>query len=275
MSDHEDFDTEMTDGALKRPSSPSHSDRSSKSQRTKQGDDEQIIDAMEDSSAQPGSTLSAKAPAFVPSAPTTTTMPKIPVKVEANLYKLIEAGLSDTNINARLASTAARHNLKPYQFTPSQLVLARANHAALKAGTMTAGGASSSSSSSATNLGTTTSTGAKEDGMRPVKPIPAKPLSMRAGAKTYLPEQAKVPKTKEERENSRRLIVVLSKVSMRERPGFSTRLLLLIMTVYINVLCSSLCPFRLWSLLTGLFGNIPIEPTESIGCSTEGYVVEL
>jgi hypothetical protein len=91
---------------------------------------------------------------------------------------------------------------------------------------MVGGSGSGSSSSSGTNVGGTTTTttaatmsGVKEEGTRPVKPIPAKPLSMRAGAKTYLPEQAKVPKTKEERENSRRLIVVLSKVGRRASGG--------------------------------------------------------
>ena len=138
--------------------------------------------------------MSAAAPAFVPS----VSAPKIPAKIEANVHKLIAAGLSDATINARLASTAARHGLKPYQFNPSQLALARANFEVMKNGSGKTGEAAQASSSTAET--------------RPVKPIPAKPLSMRAGAKTYLPEQAKVPKTKEERENSRRLIVVLSKV---------------------------------------------------------------
>jgi hypothetical protein len=170
-------------------------------------------DENDDGNAQQaGSTLSATAPAFVPSAPSASA-PKIPAKIEANVHKLIAAGLSDATINARLASTAATHGLRPYQFNKSQLALARANFEALKRGALGAKlgeasaitGAGSSSSSSTTMMGDT----------RPVKPIPAKPLSMRAGAKTYLPEQAKVPKTKEEKENSRRLIVVLSKVGRR------------------------------------------------------------
>ena len=249
VSDHQqDFDTEMTDGGvLKRPSSPSHSDRSSnKSQRTKQD----RVDEMDELSVQPGSTLSAKAPAFVPSTPTTptttttTTMPKIPAKVEANLYKLIEAGLSDTNINARLASTAARHDLKPYQFTSSQLVLARANHAALK----NSGGALPTSSSASSSAFSTTTP--SSEGSRPVKPIPAKPLSMRAGAKTYLPEQAKVPKTKEERENSRRLIVVLSKVSERwtelSRRAFALLIIKVVLVQCFRRALSSHAPRPAW-----------------------------
>jgi hypothetical protein len=173
-------------------------------------------DEETENAQQAGSTLSAAAPAFVPSAPSSASAsaPKIPAKIEANVHKLIAAGLSDATINARLASTAATHGLRPYQFNKSQLALARANFEALKRGALGAklGGnsdetaaAAGSSSSSTTMMGDT----------RPVKPIPAKPLSMRAGAKTYLPEQAKVPKTKEEKENSRRLIVVLSKVGQR------------------------------------------------------------
>lgn len=216
MSDSEAYnsDTEMAPPPVaKRPSSPSTSDRSSKSQRMqtepKQEQQQQQQDENDDGNAQQaGSTLSATAPAFVPSAP---SAPKIPAKIEANVHKLIAAGLSDATINARLASTAATHGLRPYQFNKSQLALARANFEALKRGALgvklagnsdEATAAAGSSSSSTTMMGDT----------RPVKPIPAKPLSMRAGAKTYLPEQAKVPKTKEEKENSRRLIVVLSKV---------------------------------------------------------------
>jgi hypothetical protein len=180
-------------------------------------------DEETENAQQAGSTLSAAAPAFVPSAPSSASAsaPKIPAKIEANVHKLIAAGLSDATINARLASTAATHGLRPYQFNKSQLALARANFEALKRGALgaklgeanattgagagaTIGAGSSSSSSSTTTMMMTDT--------RPVKPIPAKPLSMRAGAKTYLPEQAKVPKTKEEKENSRRLIVVLSKV---------------------------------------------------------------
>lgn len=214
MSDSEayDSDTEMAPPPVaKRPSSPSTSDRSSKSQRMQTEPKQEQQDENDDGNAQQaGSTLSATAPAFVPSAPSASA-PKIPAKIEANVHKLIAAGLSDATINARLASTAATHGLRPYQFNKSQLALARANFEALKRGALgaklneTAAAAGSSSSSSTTMMGDT----------RPVKPIPAKPLSMRAGAKTYLPEQAKVPKTKEEKENSRRLIVVLSKVGRR------------------------------------------------------------
>jgi hypothetical protein len=217
MSDSESHnsDTEMAPPpAAKRPSSPSTSDRSSKSQRMQTEPKQEQQDENDDGNAQQaGSTLSATAPAFVPSAPSASA-PKIPAKIEANVHKLIAAGLSDATINARLASTAATHGLRPYQFNKSQLALARANFEALKRGALGAklGGnsdeataAAGSSSSSTTMMGDT----------RPVKPIPAKPLSMRAGAKTYLPEQAKVPKTKEEKENSRRLIVVLSKVGQR------------------------------------------------------------
>jgi hypothetical protein len=210
MSDSEAYnsDTEMAPPPVaKRPSSPSTSDRSSKSQRMQTEPKQEQQDENDDGNAQQaGSTLSATAPAFVPSAP---SAPKIPAKIEANVHKLIAAGLSDATINARLASTAATHGLRPYQFNKSQLALARANFEALKRGALgvklggkEADAIAGSSSSSTTMMGDT----------RPVKPIPAKPLSMRAGAKTYLPEQAKVPKTKEEKENSRRLIVVLSKV---------------------------------------------------------------
>lgn len=215
MSDSEAYnsDTEMAPPPVaKRPSSPSTSDRSSKSQRMQTEPKQEQQDENDDGNAQQaGSTLSATAPAFVPSAP---SAPKIPAKIEANVHKLIAAGLSDATINARLASTAATHGLRPYQFNKSQLALARANFEALKRGALgvklagnsdEATAAAGSSSSSTTMMGDT----------RPVKPIPAKPLSMRAGAKTYLPEQAKVPKTKEEKENSRRLIVVLSKVGQR------------------------------------------------------------
>lgn len=230
MSDSEQHsDTDMIDvpPPAKRPSSPSMSDRSSKSQRTKEEAD------VEDS-AQPGSTLSATAPAFVPSIPA----PKIPAKIEANVHKLIAAGLSDATINARLASTAARHGIPPYQFNPSQLALARANFAAAISKTV----AGKSGAVGETAQASTSSTGA--EGTRPVKPIPAKPLSMRAGAKTYLPEQAKVPKTKEERENSRRLIVVLSKVRVGrdlsdDPPG--SELILLTCSRCISVLRSQAC----------------------------------
>jgi hypothetical protein len=221
MSDSEAYnsDTEMAPPPVaKRPSSPSTSDRSSKSQRMQTEPKQEQQDENDDGNAQQaGSTLSATAPAFVPSAPSASA-PKIPAKIEANVHKLIAAGLSDATINARLASTAATHGLRPYQFNKSQLALARANFEALKRGALGAKlgeasaitGAGSSSSSSTTMMGDT----------RPVKPIPAKPLSMRAGAKTYLPEQAKVPKTKEEKENSRRLIVVLSKVGQRRLDPF-------------------------------------------------------
>jgi hypothetical protein len=144
----------------------------------------------------PGSTLSPNAPAFVPSAPTAT-----PSKIEANVHKLIAAGMSDAAINARLASTAARHGMTAYQFNSSQLAVFRSNYAANKS-------SATASSSKAAQVQVK-----EEQEDRPVRPIPAKPLSMRGGAKAYMPEQAKVPKTKEEKENSRRLIVVLSKVS--------------------------------------------------------------
>jgi hypothetical protein len=213
MSDSEAYnsDTEMAPPpAAKRPSSPSTSDRSSKSQRmqTEPKQEEQQEDEETENAQQAGSTLSAAAPAFVPSAPSASA-PKIPAKIEANVHKLIAAGLSDATINARLASTAATHGLRPYQFNKSQLALARANFEALKRGALGAklGGNLTETDAVAGSSSSSTSTDT-----RPVKPIPAKPLSMRAGAKTYLPEQAKVPKTKEEKENSRRLIVVLSKV---------------------------------------------------------------
>ena len=163
-------------------------------------------DEETENAQQAGSTLSATAPAFVPSAPSSASAPKIPAKIEANVHKLIAAGLSDATINARLASTAATHGLRPYQFNKSQLALARANFEALKRGALGVKlGGNEADAIAGSSSSTSTDT-------RPVKPIPAKPLSMRAGAKTYLPEQAKVPKTKEEKENSRRLIVVLSKV---------------------------------------------------------------
>jgi hypothetical protein len=216
MSDSEAYnsDTEMAPPpAAKRPSSPSTSDRSSKSQRMQtepKQEEQQQQDEESENAQQAGSTLSAAAPAFVPSAPSSASAPKIPAKIEANVHKLIAAGLSDATINARLASTAATHGLRPYQFNKSQLALARANFEALKRGALGAklGGKEADAIAGSSSSSTSTDT-------RPVKPIPAKPLSMRAGAKTYLPEQAKVPKTKEEKENSRRLIVVLSKVGQR------------------------------------------------------------
>jgi hypothetical protein len=174
--------------------------------QTEPKQEEQQEDEETENAQQAGSTLSAAAPAFVPSAPSASA-PKIPAKIEANVHKLIAAGLSDATINARLASTAATHGLRPYQFNKSQLALARANFEALKRGALGAKLGGNEADAVAGSSTTTTSTDT-----RPVKPIPAKPLSMRAGAKTYLPEQAKVPKTKEEKENSRRLIVVLSKV---------------------------------------------------------------
>lgn len=212
MSDSEAYnsDTEMAPPPAKRPSSPSTSDRSSKSQRMQtEPKQEQQQDEETENAQQAGSTLSATAPAFVPSAPSSAA-PKIPAKIEANVHKLIAAGLSDATINARLASTAATHGLRPYQFNKSQLALARANFEALKRGALGAklGGNEADAIAGSSSSSTSTDT-------RPVKPIPAKPLSMRAGAKTYLPAQAKVPKTKEEKENSRRLIVVLSKVGQR------------------------------------------------------------
>lgn len=50
-------------------------------------------------------------------------------------------------------------------------------------------------------------------GSRPVKSMPAKGKSLK-GSNSYLPVQAKVPKTAEEKENTKRLIVILSKVSL-------------------------------------------------------------
>lgn len=47
---------------------------------------------------------------------------------------------------------------------------------------------------------------------RPVKAMPAKSKTLK-GSNSYLPVQAKVPKTAEEKENTKRLIVILSKVS--------------------------------------------------------------
>jgi hypothetical protein len=49
-------------------------------------------------------------------------------------------------------------------------------------------------------------------GARPVKSMPAKGKTLK-GSNSYLPVQAKVPKTAEEKENTKRLIVILSKVS--------------------------------------------------------------
>jgi hypothetical protein len=46
---------------------------------------------------------------------------------------------------------------------------------------------------------------------RPVKAMPAKSKTLK-GSNSYLPVQAKVPKTVEEKENTKRLIVILSKV---------------------------------------------------------------
>lgn len=46
---------------------------------------------------------------------------------------------------------------------------------------------------------------------RPVKAMPAKSKTLK-GSNSYLPVQAKVPKTAEEKENTKRLIVILSKV---------------------------------------------------------------
>lgn len=48
-------------------------------------------------------------------------------------------------------------------------------------------------------------------GARPVKSMPAKGKTLK-GSNSYLPVQAKVPKTAEEKENTKRLIVILSKV---------------------------------------------------------------
>jgi hypothetical protein len=45
---------------------------------------------------------------------------------------------------------------------------------------------------------------------RPVKAMPAKSKTLK-GSNSYLPVQAKVPKTAEEKENTKRLIVILSK----------------------------------------------------------------
>ncbi|KAJ9110680.1 hypothetical protein QFC19_001509 [Naganishia cerealis] len=47
---------------------------------------------------------------------------------------------------------------------------------------------------------------------RPVKAMPAKSKVLK-GSNSYLPAQAKVPKTAEEKENTKRLIVILSKVN--------------------------------------------------------------
>lgn len=54
---------------------------------------------------------------------------------------------------------------------------------------------------------------------RPVKAMPAKSKTLK-GSNSYLPVQAKVPKTAEEKENTKRLIVILSKVSPVSRKPY-------------------------------------------------------
>lgn len=132
------------------------------------------------------STLSAEAPAFVPTATKSSGNKHVPSRIEANVAKLISSGLSDTGINARLASTAARHGIAPYQFTPDQLAVYRQKVASKEPVTSSE---------------------------RPVKPIP-KSSSARSGAKAYLPETASVPKTNAEKDSTRRLIVILSKACL-------------------------------------------------------------